>query len=164
MTRSNYQIAFKLSVAPAYLGSNSLQFLPGAITKQLLQRYDMLIKNDADGYSLYVNSNSSISELLPYIKKATGQSFFDFEIKTVSPAFIYDEGHPANWVGQLVYDSNKHTRDKDGIIQLTEVLPTAANTSVNGSLTIHFNDVITTKEGYAHFQIVPRPGIASVNH
>jgi hypothetical protein len=143
---SKFKVVFKLTVTHAYFEQgicSCLQFTPDDRTKKILTRFGFLIKNKVDGFELYSNSNSELPALLDYIKKATSQEFFTFNIQTNNPDFNSFTALPVNWMGQLTYDSraagNLYSAN---IVKLKETLSADTNPKAVGSIVLRFDDVI----------------------
>jgi hypothetical protein len=155
MIRSNFQIAFSVEVSHTYFKENvckCLQFNPGSVTRALIRRFDLRIRKRISGFDFYINTRSSLNSFLKYIGTATGQTFFDFDIVTITPAFIFFTDFPANWLGQLVYDSISASNIYSGNkAQLTPDMVSETKASHVGKLRIYFQDIIN--QGYTQFAI-----------
>ena len=159
MINSSFQLVFKVEVSHTYFEKsicNCLQFSAGSDTAQLIKRFGFKLKNNTNGFDLYVNSSSALSSLLNYICKATSQTSFDFDITTNNKNFTSFTDLPVNWVGQLIYDSQASSNTNDaGVIQLAETLSKNQSTPLLGNLKLYFNDILkfSSDTGPAHFNI-----------
>jgi len=146
MMQSNFKIVFKVETSHTYFEKNScncLHFEPGPVTKSLIKRFGLVIAKQVNGFEFYANPVNAVSLLLNYIKAATGATFFDFDIRWDDANFSHFTELPLNWVGQLVYDSHSAANiNNAGVIQLAESFSDSAGTPYNGSLTIHFDDIL----------------------
>jgi hypothetical protein len=146
MIQNSFKIAFSVQVFHSYFDQDicsCLQFNPGAVTRQLIKRFNFKLKSKINGFDFYTSCNSAIPAFLQYISSATQQSFFDFDITTNNANFYHFTNLPVSWLGQLIYDSQaKLSTCADGSVQLAETLSAnTSNTSI-GSLTVRFDDII----------------------
>jgi hypothetical protein len=155
MIRSNFQIVFSVEVSHTYFKENvckCLQFNPGGVTGALSKRFDLRIRKRISGFDFYVNTRSSLNAFIQYIAAATGQTFFDFDIVTLTPAFNFFTDFPANWLGQLIYDSRSASNIySEGTVQLVPDPLSGARASHIGKLRVCFEDIIN--QGYTKFAI-----------
>lgn len=120
-----------------------IRFKPGPVTADLQSKYGFLLRNTGNGFDLYANNSGNPSSLLNYIINTTGYSFFDFVFETTDPAFYLFTALPADWKGELTYDS-RYTKPVPGTnkIKLTEQLTENKSIQAAGNIQIHFNDLI----------------------
>jgi hypothetical protein len=159
MIKTGFTIAFKIEVSHSYFKNNictCLQFELSAATKKIFDRFGCIIRNKINGFDFYVNATNDLAALLTYIKTVTGQDHFEFDIKNKNPSFNLFTELPANWVGQLTYDSNSDGNNiaKD-TVQLKESLSVNSGIASFGKLTIHFDDIIKYQNtnNYTQFTI-----------
>ena len=146
MITSSFKLVFKVAVLHTYFEQsicNCLQFSAGADTLTLIKRFGFKLKNNVNGFELYVNSDSPLNELFKYISNTTDQTLFDFDIVTNNKNFTGFTDLPFNWVGQLLYNSQASTSTADaGIVQLSETLSKNQSSPLLGNLKLNFNDIL----------------------
>jgi hypothetical protein len=157
MMQSNLQRAFRIEVFHSYFEGDvckCLQFKPGVVTRKLLNRFDLTIRNHINGFDFYVNSRNSLSEFLSYLENVTTEICFDFEIETNNPKFFLFTDLPTDWMGELIYSSKATIEDGDKLL-LTESLSIHKSSACLGKLTMNFEDILKFQndKGYAKFDI-----------
>ena len=157
MISSNFQLVFKLEVFHTYFDKNScrcLEFNPGDATGTLITRFGFKMKANTNGFEFYSNSSQALDSLLTYIERATGQTYFDFDIVTNDPQFNNFTELPVNWAGQLLYDSRK-VSDNNGTVLLMGTLSDTRSIQVLGNLKLYFKDIMAflAEYGYVQFNI-----------
>ena len=145
MMQSKFNIAFKVEVQHAYFEHNicdCLQFNASATTAQLFKRFDFKIRRKIDGFELYTNAPSVVS-LLQYITQVTGVNAFNFNITSSNSYFNIFTDLPINWLGQLHYNTQSVLNEQqDEAVVLGVQLEETYQTSILGSLVVHFDDII----------------------
>lgn len=159
MTNLVYQRLFQLNVSHSYFQEDicrCLEFNADAATAQLMKRFRFLIRRQADGFGLYSNFNQTAGQLLQYIEEATGQHSFSFEIRTTNPDFNLFTELPANWVGQIIFNSMDNTVITNKVL-LSQRLSPNAGTLCLGMVTLRFEDILQycghTVSAYTQFEI-----------
>lgn len=159
MREIKFQQAFQVAVYHPYFREgicNCLSFQPAAETVKLLKRFDCAADSNDNVFRFYLNTAGSISSYLEHIKKTSGISSFTFEVKTTDPRFVYFTGLPAEWAGQLLYDTQSGANNfDDNVLHLAEKLAQKKDSNAIGLLTVHFDDIIkySSEKGYAKFDI-----------
>lgn len=153
----SYQRLFQLDAFHSYFQKDvcrCLEFNAEAATEHLMKRFRLLIRRQVNGIGLYSNSTQSPAQFLAYIEQATGQDAFCFEIRTNNPDFNFFTELPADWVGQLLYDSSNSSA-QDNHVQLNQQLSGNAGTLCMGKVRLRFEDILKFSEqtGYAPFNI-----------
>lgn len=145
MKRSNYQLVFRLRVFHSYFEQNicdCLRFDNGPITSKLANRFGLMKRDLINGFDLYINSAAAFPDMLRHISTTTGTSCFDFDIKTIEPAFYHFTELPAQWLGRLMYDSRSGSNmPAEGNIRLDPTFSTDGGMQGLGNLTVHFDDI-----------------------
>ncbi|HEX7869932.1 MAG TPA: hypothetical protein VF455_07440, partial [Chryseobacterium sp.] len=97
----------------------------------------------SNGFDLYSNTKSSLSDLLDYISKSTEQDFFEFDIKCTNPNFILFSSLPINWIGAINYSSqDPKNLNNNGRITLNQTLENKPVSTHFGHLKIYFEDIL----------------------
>ncbi|RKR04879.1 hypothetical protein C8C83_4211 [Flavobacterium sp. 90] len=97
----------------------------------------------SNGFDLYSNTKSSLSDLLDYISKSTDQDFFEFDIKCSNPNFILFTTLPINLLGAINYSSQDPKNiNENGKITLNQTFETKLIPSNFGHLKIYFEDIL----------------------
>jgi hypothetical protein len=159
MKKTGFTIAFKIEVSHSYFKNNictCLQFELSAATKKIFDRFGCIIRNKINGFDFYVNATDDLAALFTYIKNVTAQDYFEFDIKNKNPSFNLFTELPADWVGQLTYDSSSGENNvaKD-TVELKESLSINSGIASFGKLLIYFDDIIKYQNDkkYTQFNI-----------
>jgi len=156
--KSSFNQMFDLEVVHSYFEGGvckCMKFKPGTATSYLFRRFDFKMRENINGFDLYVNSQNTTAGLLNYISSTTGMNYFDFDISTTALSFYYFTDLPTDSIGRLVYDSHSvGNKSENNTIPLIPQLTEDANTAYVGSLTIHFDDIMKlSNAGGIHFKI-----------
>lgn len=121
---------------------NCLHFKPNKKTENILLKFGFKIDSLSNGFELFGNTHTSLSDLLNYISKTTFQDYFEFEIKCSNPSFTLFTDMPIKWLGPITYNSqNNKNQCIDGIISLSQILETKAVSPHFGIVKIYFDDL-----------------------
>lgn len=148
MIQSNFIKMFVVAVYHTFYDNNKcncLNFTPSAKTLKVLDKFGFKINLVSNGFELFSNTKSSVSNLLDYILKTTQQDCFEFDINCSNPNFILFTELPINWLGEINYSSQdpKNQINKDSTI-LNQTLETKAMSLYFGNLKIYFDDIKKT--------------------
>jgi len=154
MSKSNFQLVFKVEVFHSYFENNTcscLQFNWGPASNALAKRFDLRLRKAINGFEAYINYKGTLPEFLNYAAKVTGQTFFDFDICTDTAEFVNFTELPVNFAGQLQYDSKAAVNTyHSGVVNLGANLTNISKTNNVGSLVVHFDDVLKYSETQQH--------------
>jgi hypothetical protein len=158
MMRENYKPVLTVSLLHNYFKNglcNDALLKPDALTKQLFTRFNFLARNTENGVVLYIGSKTPVADLLKYISKSTGVSFFRFSILVSEPQFLMITQLPVDQAGMMIYDT-KHVsgNSKDGDLQLEGVLSADPAVDCMGMLTVHFDDIVNFETVNDHPQFI----------
>lgn len=145
MMQSNYRQVFGLRVLHSYFENavcRCLQFNAAADTASLMKKYDCRMRRTINGFDLYINTPSSNADFFNYVQQVTGQTFFEFDISSIDPHFVFFTALPVNWRGGILYDSgDAENKNADNGVQLHAQFSGNATAAV-GSLRVRFDDVV----------------------
>ncbi|MCW3072048.1 MAG: hypothetical protein JWO44_1938 [Bacteroidetes bacterium] len=156
MSRESYRIVFSVDVSHSYFEGgicSCLQFNPDELTAALLKRFGFIVRSRTSGFDLYSNTAGSLAALFNYMKEVSAQDHFDFQLLNSNGEFYHFTELPADWVGQLVYDSHSGEPLSNGNIQLPAALSAQAALPEFGSLVIRFDDLLKLNDQPACFRI-----------
>ncbi|MEO8240538.1 MAG: hypothetical protein ABI576_20705 [Flavobacterium sp.] len=146
MTNINYIKIFGTAAYHTFFDDgkcNCLHFIPNHKTNKTLKKFGFKINLISNGFDLYSNTTSSLSDLLDYISKTTQQDYFEFDIKCSNPNFILFTAIPVNWIGAINYSSQDPKNQNDnGTIILSQTLENEIMPSHFGHLKIYFADIL----------------------
>jgi len=160
MIRTNYKLVLKVDILHTYFKDdvcNCLRFEPGMSSSSLQKRFGFLMRQDTNGFELYINSRQELSTLFDYISSKTGNHSFEFDIKQIDPYFSCFTELPVGWLGQLQFDSSAAlNREEEEILILATGFPANNIISGAGKISLNFNDILRLQKekGSAHFRIL----------
>lgn len=153
MIQSNFIKTFSTTVYHTFFDNgkcNCLHFVPNYKTDKVLKKFGFRMGPISNGFDLYLNTTSSLSNLLDYISKTTQQDYFEFDIKCSNPNFILFTALPINLLGAITYSSQDPKNGNDnGKITLNQTLETRVIPSNFGSLKIYFEDLVKNQNNAA---------------
>ncbi|WP_121330376.1 MULTISPECIES: hypothetical protein [unclassified Flavobacterium] len=146
MIQSNYIKIFGTAAYHTFFDNgkcNCLHFIPNHKTDIILKKFGFRMNPVSNGFDLYSNTKSSLSDLLDYISKSTDQDFFEFDIKCSNPNFILFTTLPINLLGAINYSSQDPKNiNENGKITLNQTFETKLIPSNFGHLKIYFEDIL----------------------
>lgn len=146
MIQSNYIKTLGIAAYHTFFDSgkcNCLHFIPNHKTDKTLKKFGFKMNSVSNGFDLYSNTKSSLSELLDYISKTTQQNYFEFDIKCSNPNFILFTTLPINWIGAVTYSSqDPKNQSSNGKIVLNQTLENKPVSTHFGHLKIYFEDIL----------------------
>lgn len=146
MIQSNYIKIFGTAAYHTFFDNgkcNCLHFIPNHKTDTILKKYGFRMNPVSNGFDLYSNTKSSLSDLLDYISENTQQDYFEFDIKCSNPNFILFTTLPINWIGAINYSSqDPKNQNNNGTIILNQTLKNEIMPSHFGHLKIYFADIL----------------------
>lgn len=146
MIQSNYIKLFTTAVYHTYFDSNKcncLHFIANDKTEKMLKKFGFKINTISNGFDLYSNTASSLSNLFDYISKTATQDYFEFNIKCSNPNFILFTALPINWLGEITYTSqNDKNQNNNNTVTLSQTLETKAIAPFFGNFKIYFKDIL----------------------
>ncbi|WP_289659410.1 hypothetical protein [Flavobacterium panacagri] len=146
MIQSNYIKVFRTAAYHTFFDNgrcNCLHFAPNHKTDRTLKKFGFKINPISNGFDLYSNTKSSLSDLLDYIFKTTQQNYFEFDIRCSNPYFILFSNLPINWIGIITYSTqDSKNLNTDGKIVLNQTLQSKAASNYFGHLKIYFDDIL----------------------
>ena len=147
MIQSNYIQIFSIAAYHTFFDNgkcNCLHFIPNHKTDKTLKKFGFKMNVVSNGFDLYSNTKSSLSDLLNYISTTTQQNYFEFDIKCSNPNFILFTSLPINWIGAITYSSQDPKNiNNNGKILLNQTLENKPVSSHFGHLKIYFEDILT---------------------
>lgn len=153
MIWSNNTKVFSIRYTHAYFNNEPtsfLKFFPSPNTKQLMDRYGILINTMTDGFDLYANTSQALDEYLKYVQNATQVDSFDFDIQTEDPLFYNYTALPIDWQGVFEFSSERSQYDAQlNIFMLEEQLSPPQETNTTATLSINFTDIINAISDYS---------------
>jgi hypothetical protein len=156
MIQSNYIKTLGIAAYHTFFDSgkcNCLHFIPNHKTDKTLKKFGFKMNSVSNGFDLYSNTKSSLSELLDYISKTTQQNYFEFDIKCSNPNFILFTTLPINWIGAVTYSSqDPKNQSSNGKIVLNQTLENKPVSTHFGHLKIYFEDIL--KEQTSHDSVL----------
>ncbi|MEE1944514.1 hypothetical protein VRU48_05300 [Pedobacter sp. KR3-3] len=118
-----------------------IHFKPGKITQSLQKRFELKMVNRLGGFDLYANILQTCDVFLAYLKQISPDAFFDFEMESLRPDFVYFTAFPMGSSGKLSYDSGK-LAGEDKLLAENYSDETLAP-GIVGQLKIHFDDILS---------------------
>ncbi|NTE05716.1 hypothetical protein G6M26_20990 [Agrobacterium tumefaciens] len=145
MKKDRYHIIFRVSVSHTYFENENCRcvyFKPKSKTTTLLTKYSFIFRNTINGFELHSHATND-SDLLKYISRSTGIETLDFDLFTDHDAFNYFTDLPANWIGQLNYDTrnSQNLYEKNSLILVPDLIP-GNNQNTIGTLLVCFDDLM----------------------
>lgn len=145
MIQSNFIKLFSVAVYHTFYDNNKcncLHFMPNPETVKMFHKFGFRMNDNSNGFELFSNTKSSVSDLLDYILKTTHQDYFEFDISCSNPNFIFFTALPINWLGTIMYSSQdpKNQINKDSVL-LNQILDTKPMSAYFGHLKIYFDDL-----------------------
>lgn len=149
MIQSNFIKAFGIMAYHSFFDNNKcncLHFTPNHTTDITLRKFGFKMNPFSNGFELFSNTNSSLSDLLDYITKTTQQDYFEFDITSGNPNFMLFTALPINWLGEINYSSRdpKNEINTDSIL-LNQTLETKLISPFFGHVKIYFDDLQKTQ-------------------
>lgn len=114
MTAALYKLIFSLNIGHSYFENgqcNCIRFKAGKATRALQQQYGLKISNRLGGFDFYAYTLQSVDRFLAYLQGVGRDAFFDFELESQHPDFVYFTAFPVNSSGKLAYDSSRALAD-----------------------------------------------------
>jgi len=125
---------------------NCLVFNPSPATLKMLNKSGFLQKNKLNGFEMYFQSDTTLSQTLGYLNSVSGsRNFFEFEIVNKNPDFYFFTELPVNWLGQLVYNSQTGAVvQEEGGVQLDPEFLKQESRPRFGTLRIYFETILNS--------------------
>jgi len=146
MIQSNYIKTFGIAAYHTFFDSgkcNCLHFIPNHNTDKIFKKFGFKMNPVSNGFNLYSNTKSSLSDLLNYISQTTQQNYFEFDIKCTNPNFILFTTLPINWIGAVTYSSqDPKNLSNEGKIVLSQTLENKPVSTHFGHLKIYFEHIL----------------------
>ncbi|MDP5199834.1 hypothetical protein [Flavobacterium sp. DG2-3] len=146
MIQSNYIKIFTTAAYHTFFDNgkcNCLHFTPNNKTDKIFKKFGFKTNHISNGFDLYSNTKSSLSDLLHYISTTTGQDYFEFNIRCSNPNFILFTTLPINWIGTVNYSSqDPKNLNNEGKIVLNQTLENKPASSHFGHLKVYFEDIL----------------------
>ena len=159
MIWSNNTRVFSLKYMHAYFNdepTSFLKFIPTANTKNLMDRYNILINGLVDGFDLYANTSQTVQDYLNYLINTTQIDSFDFDVITNDALFYNYTDLEIDWQGILAFDSDRSQYDAvTNTFGLEQRLSDPMETSTTATVSISFTDIINAISDYqeANYEI-----------
>jgi hypothetical protein len=159
MMQSNFIKTFNIAVYHTFFDNgkcNCLHFTPNPKADKLLKKFGFKMNTLSNGFDLYSNTTTSLSDLLDYISKTTQQNYFEFDIRCSNPNFILFTALPINLLGAVNFSTqDSKNSNENGKIALNQTLENKLIPSVFGHLKIYFEDLVKNQNNTApiHFEI-----------
>ncbi|QSW89339.1 hypothetical protein J0383_00655 [Flavobacterium endoglycinae] len=145
MKQSHYIKLLNTSVYHTFYDNtkcNCLHFIPTDKTDKILKKFGFMINTVSNGFDLFANPTSTLSDTLDYISKTASQDFFEFNIKCSNPSFLLFTDLPVNFLGLVNYSSQKTQNEENtSTLVLNQSLETAPIARYFGNLKIYFEDL-----------------------
>lgn len=159
---STYKMLFQVKCFHAYFYDGickGITYIPGEETKQLMDRFNLLIKPQNDGFKFYTTSKSSTTDFLKYITQISGNLFFDFNMSTTYDDFFIFTDFPLDWTGYIHYNSQSELNEKEGVLKLNPKLSSKRESSKLANLKLYFNTILSLQSSnkQAVFQMEFKP-------
>ncbi|MEP2935624.1 MAG: hypothetical protein ABJM06_07885 [Gilvibacter sp.] len=152
MIWSNNTRVFSLRYVHAYFNdqpTSFLTFIPTANTKNLMERYNILINGLTNGFDLYANTSQTVEEYLNYLNNTTQIESFDFDVATSDPLFYNYTDLEIDWQGILEFDSDRSQYDAvTNTFGLEQRLSDPTETRTTATVSISFADIINAIADY----------------
>lgn len=142
---TNFKIIFSVKILHSYFDGDictCLEFQPAAGTLGLMKRFRFTLNENINGFEFYSTSTVALRDSLDYIKAATGQGYFEFNVFTNTSAFYSFTTLPINWIGALMYDSAVIVSTEEKTILLKETFSAPETTGIVGKLKVNFDDIV----------------------
>lgn len=156
MIQSNYIKLFTTAVYHTYFDNNKcncLDFFPNHKTEKILKKFGFRINTISNGFDLFSNTTSSLSNLFDYISKTAAQDYFEFDIKCSNPNFILFTALPINWLGEITFTSqDDKNQNNNGTVILSQTLETKAMAPFFGNFKVYFEDIIKNQNNTTPLQ------------
>jgi hypothetical protein len=147
MIQSNYIKVFEIEAYHTFFDNgkcNCLHFIPNHKTDKILEKFGFKLNPVSNGFDLYSNSKSSLSDLFDYISRTAQQNYFEFNILCSNPNFLLFTALPINWIGAITYSSqDPKNLNNNGKILLNQELENKPAPSHFGHLKIYFEDILS---------------------
>jgi hypothetical protein len=144
--QTNLQLLFSVRVVHNYFANDicsCLQFSPKETSENMLKKYGFKLRRTSDGFDLFSSLASAAAGLLNTVKTASGQDYFEFDIHSTDPNFVFFTEIPADRFWLMEYESHDPLNSaEDDSIALHLTLTEQKISPVIGSLKIYFDDIL----------------------
>lgn len=154
MTTTAFQLIFSVNIGHSYFENglcSCIRFNPGKVTQALQRRFELKLVNRVGGFDCYVNTLQSGDAFLAYLKQVSPEAFFDFELESLRPDFVFFTAFPMSSSGKLSYDSGQLAGEERLLVENYTDEPLAPG--LVGQLKIHVDDVLSQPFKSALFNI-----------
>ncbi len=155
---STYTSLFSLTVTHTYFQSGfceGLNYEPAASTRELMDKYNLRLQLNEQGFQFYAPRKASIEAYLDYISRATGVLSFQFKVTPLYGVFYQFTDVSVNELGELLFNSNDVESNQEFLVlnQQFQKEPLLANDLFR--LTINFDDLIEAQKSSTevHYKI-----------
>jgi hypothetical protein len=143
---TNFQLLFSVRVVHNYFENDicsCLQFSPNETSQNMLKKYGLKLRNTINGFNLFYGSDIATAGLLNTIKTTSGQGYFEFDIISTDPNFVFFTELPVDRLWQMEYESHDPLNSaEDNSIALHLTLTEQKNPPVIGNLKIYVDDIL----------------------
>jgi hypothetical protein len=153
------EIFFELYATHSYYQSGvceCLGFKPDEETMLLFKRYKIGISGGKAGFRLYTCGNS-ISALVDSLASSSDRAYFQIDITCLDVNFYNFTDLPANWVGNIGYNTGNASMEENGTMTLNPTLGDSSDFAHAGQICINFTDMASASKN-PQYQIgfIPR--------
>ncbi len=147
MIKNSFHNIFNLQVTHTYYKDDickGLVYKPTKETQRIINKFSLKPRITDTGFGLYTDTKSSITVLLNYITKVTGEKTFHFIASTSDPQFYLITDLPINKIGVTIYKTDLITLTS--IPELILLKPTFIATEEANmvfKVSIGFDDIIS---------------------
>lgn len=150
MIRDRFYKMFSLEVMHTYYINDickGLIYNPTKNTESIIKRFSLKLNLTTKGFEFYTDTKKSITSLLNYITKVTGEESFNFNAITVDSQFYQFTNLPINQIGVIKYNSSSNEVVSDTTVRVLkpEFIPTIEANELF-SLSVKFQDLIKSDE------------------
>lgn len=144
MMKDEFSLIFSLDVQHSFFENgicNCLFFEPAIVSEMLMKRFGFRILQNVNGFGLYCSISQPLPVFFDYIKRATFQNCFEFNMATNDQNFWAFTDLPPGPEGQIDYTSEKISRVDNAGLAILQPSYTNNATGIVGSIKIVFDDI-----------------------
>lgn len=146
---STYSLLFDLTVTHSYFQNGlckGLDYSAAKSTRDLMKRYNMRLEVTERGFRFYSTRKTSVEDYLLYITKATGMSYFEFDVTSVDAVFYQFTDISVNRLGELMFNSSDVQSDQEFLILQQQFQYERILAEDLFKLRVNFDDLIVAED------------------
>lgn len=147
--KSTYSLLFDLTVTHTYFQNGfckGLNYNVAKSTLDLMDRYNLKLLLTDRGFQFYSIRKTSIEDYLGYITRATGISYFEFDVAPIDAVFYQFTDLPINQLGELIFNSSDVQSERDFFVLQQQFQKERILADDLFKLRVNFEDLIAAEE------------------